>query len=57
MAHRQSIQNRLAVEKPNRDTAVKNTLNTVTYLVPKRLVTRSDSRLEQMVPPLIIMEI
>ena len=44
------------MEKPNRAAALRNTLATVTPLVVKRAVSRSDRRLEQMVPPVMIME-
>lgn len=51
---RQSIQKALAVENPNNAIAVSITLNTVTICVPNFFVRRSDIKLEQMVPPEII---
>ena len=53
-AHAQSIQNAPAVEKPYRAAAVSSTLNAVTRFAPSLLVSRSDKRLEQIVPPEII---
>ena len=43
-------------EKPNRATAVRNTLAAVTRPVPNRFTMRSDKRLDRMVPPEMIME-
>ena len=56
MAQRQSIQNCPAVEKPSSAAAVRKTLTTVTQRVVKRFVSRPESRLEQMVPPAISMD-
>ena len=50
MAHRHSIQNRVAVEKPKRARAVNTTETTVTYFAPNRRVSRSERRLEVTVP-------
>lgn len=46
-----------AVENPKSAAAVRNVLNAVKRGVPKRFVSRSDMRLESMVPPEIIIEI
>ena len=51
------MQNRDEPEKPSRATAVSSTLATVTPRVVNRRISRSESRLEQMVPPAMIMEI
>ena len=44
-------------EKPNSAKAVRNTLTIVTPLVLNVLINLSDKKLEQMVPPAIIIEI
>ena len=44
------------MEKPNSAAAVRNTLAAVTTPVPNFLTLRSDSRLDRIVPPEIIME-
>lgn len=46
----QSIQKAVAVENPYNATAVKSTLHTVTLFTPSFLVSRSDIRLEHIVP-------
>lgn len=55
--HRQSAINVWLVENPNSAAAVMKTLTAVIFPAPKRLVRRSLSRLEMMVPTAMIMEI
>lgn len=54
MAHRHSIQNDPENEKPTSAAAVIATLIAVTSPTPKRRVSRSDIRLDTMVPPAMI---
>ena len=54
--NRMSIQKRSEKEKPKSAPAVRNTLTTVTTLVPNLRVSLSDIRLEIIVPPEMTME-
>ena len=56
IAHRQSCQNWVQVEKPNSATAVVATLSAVTLPVPSLLLRRSLARLETIVPAEMIMD-
>ena len=56
MAHRQSIQNRVEMENPNKAAAVMPTLMAVTFPAPRLRVSRSLFRLEMMVPSEMIMD-
>jgi hypothetical protein len=55
MAQRHNCIKEWEEEKPNRAAAVIATLMTVTFPVPKALISLSLKRLEIMVPPAIIM--
>ena len=54
-AHRHRSQKEWETEKPNNAAAVISTLTAVTGPAPSRRVSRSESRLETMVPQAIIM--
>ena len=56
IAHRQSCQNWVQVEKPNSATAVVATLSAVTLPVPSLLLSQSLARLDTMVPTEMIMD-